>query len=1118
VLCWIAALAATPDVDDFDKEDFACGLSEGGRLTFRELSMNRTCVLLAWLFVFAATLSIPLVQAQTLPTEKELAAEQQVQLNDARQLNNRVIELYGKGDFRQAVPLAKQVLSVRESVLGPEHQDVAEALNNLSMLLSAQTAFGEARPYLERALKIQRQVWGEEHRHTATALNNLGQLLYRQGEYATAQQRFEEALQIRRKVLGEEHLATATSLNDLGFVLNVQRDYAAARPYMEQALRIQRKLLGEEHPDVAISLNNLGMLLEALGQSTAAREHYGQALQIQRRLYGDEHLGMAASLNNLGLLLQRQGDLAAARPYLEQALKVHKKAFGEEHPDTATSFSNLATLLLEQGDYQAARRYAEQSLNIRRKVLGEDHPDTGRSFNNLGMVLQAQVDYEGARPYLEQALRIWRKAVGEKHPDTAAAIDNLGGLLYHQGDYASARDYFEQALKIKRKVLGEQHPETATSLNNLGLARKAQGDHAAARDCYQQALAIFRNTRGEEHPATTSSVNNLALLEAASGNWEIARVLTHRCRQSSRQHITHLLPALSDREQLAFLQSKEHDFHVALSMARVRAMDSGVPEISAGWLVNGKGMAQEALSARALLTRDAANPKLAQTVQDLGEVRAQLARLAMSAMKQGQEQARRETFDRLTAEEQKLSRDLAAATGLAVTAGTWIEIETVRKAIPANSVLIEIARFDVFNFQAKDKGKNWQPAHYAVWIVPPAGQGDVQIVDLGSAEAIEKAIEQARTTLAATPSKDSVLRRDGEQAAEALARRDLAQIADLVWRPLAEKLGSAKRLILSPDGALWLLPWGALPIGNDQYLIEKYSLQFVISGRDVLNHDVSKLPTTDPVLFADPDFDLSAAESRAAVKAVLPDLKLDASDFTRGSLAAKSTLPRVRRLPHTALEAQAAAKNIESLAGAKPLSYTERYALESIAKRVHRPRVLLFATHGFFLPDQDVKREEQPISTNNVGSARLLTVDGKPIENPLLRCGLLLAGCNSNSTEGDDGVLSGLEIVGLDLRGTELVVLSACETGIGKVRNGEGVAGLRQAFQLAGAETVVSTLWEVPDRDSALIMDEFFANLANAQTNAEALRKSQLKRIAARREKFGAAHPFFWAAWTVTGQ
>jgi CHAT domain-containing protein len=268
------------------------------------------------------------------------------------------------------------------------------------------------------------------------------------------------------------------------------------------------------------------------------------------------------------------------------------------------------------------------------------------------------------------------------------------------------------------------------------------------------------------------------------------------------------------------------------------------------------------------------------------------------------------------------------------------------------------------------------------------------------------------------------------------------------------------------------------------------------------------------LVLADPDFDLVPRRDRGVTLQV------------RGLLPEEG-LPRFTRLPGTAVEARAIAPLLERLSKDKAEVRTGKEALEQAFKAARRPRVVVLSTHGYFLEDQadvaaprgsDFASRGLKLVASDLPPPRGQAV--KALENPLLRCGLALAGANQRdkAPEGaEDGILTGLEIVGTDLRCTELVVLSACETGLGQVRNGEGVAGLRQAFQLAGAQAVVATLWQIPDKETTQLMKAFFQNLAQKKGKAEALRLAQLEMIKQWRKKHQAAHPFYWAAFTLTG-
>ncbi|HEV3005599.1 MAG TPA: CHAT domain-containing protein, partial [Pirellulales bacterium] len=486
------------------------------------------------------------------------------------------------------------------------------------------------------------------------------------------------------------------------------------------------------------------------------------------------------------------------------------------------------------------------------------------------------------------------------------------------------------------------------------------------------------------------------------------------------------------------------------------------------------------------------------------------------------EAAHRQRMAELAAEEQELSRQVNLAAGRPALDDPWVETSAVRSALSRDSVLVDLVRFEPYLFTAGPGQPHWEPARYVAWLVPSAGQGRVRIVDLGEAKAIDQATAAARRAIetSAAELKHGAGR---EEAAEQKALAALTALAQRVLHPLLPALAGARELVISPDSQLWLVPWAALPLGDAEYAIERFSLRYVTSGRDlVLSQLAEALETpksTRPQIFADPDYDLDGKASEAATRAVLrgreKELTVRAAPATSRGLSQP-----LARLRATALEARLIAPAIAALGNEPPTVYCEQYALEGVLKLASSPRVLVISTHGFYLPEGQLGHGGG--QTPAVGDRRSgpSPFAGTALDNPLLRCGLALAGCNRphGGVEVDDGILTGMEIVGCDLRGTELVVLSACATGLGEIHDGEGVAGLRQAFQLAGARAVVSTLWQIPNQESVELVGDFFSQLAAGASKAEALRAAQLTQIHARRHEAGAAHPFFWAAFTVTGK
>jgi CHAT domain-containing protein/Tfp pilus assembly protein PilF len=974
---------------------------------------------------------------------------------DLERLNSQVLRLYSEGRFSEAIPLAVRLLERIEEVFGPEHPLVAAPLNNLAMLYKETGQYARAAPLLERSLAINEKALGPEHPDVASPLNNLALLYHETGEYARAAPLYERALAIREKTLGPKHPDLAMSLNNLAGLHYEMGEYARAAPLHERSLAIREKTLGPEHPDVAMSLSNLALLYYTTGEYARAAPLWERSLAIREKALGPEHPDVAISLNNLAGLYQFTGEYARAAPLFEQSLAIQEKALGPDHREVATSVSNLALVYYATGEYARAAPLWERSLAIREKALGPDHPEVAQSLNNLGGLYLATGEYARAAPLLERSLAIQEKALGPEHPDVAQSLGNLGALYYATGEAARAAPLLERSLAIWEKALGPEHPQVAASLGNLGRLRWAKGDRRQALE------ALLRATRIEER--------NIGLLLAGA----------------------------SEEQARAYLATMAGSTDVLLSLQRASPTDVATARGGAETVLRRKGRILDAVAGSLAALRRGLDPEERRLFEQLLSRRAQLARLVMRGPGEQPPEAHRAALAALHNQVDEAERAALRRGGALRGAVAPVRLEEVQSRIPGDAALVELIAYREFRPSPAEGESAWGNARYGAYLLRRSGEP--VWADLGEASRIDAQVQAFRTALQTESAGGQVELRKRGADVQTTGRA----LYDTVFAPLAPRLQGVRFLLVAPDGVLNLIPLAALRDTEGRYLVERYTLTYLTSGRDLLRFDEAGAPVHPPVVIAAPDYGaLSAAARQVAARSPKAPLSRRSRDLTP---------LQWEPLPGARLEGAA----IEKLLGVKALAGAD--ARESLLKQVHGPRLLHIATHGFFLADQ----QQPPPQTGAPGPQLPGAASGSSFlrpppamgENPLLRSGLALAGANQRDEGAEDGILTALEMAGLDLSGTQLVVLSACDTGLGTVANGEGVYGLRRAVVMAGAEAQLTSLWKVSDEVTRKLMESYYRRLIAGEGRSEALRAVQLEML----EDTWRRHPYYWASFLPIG-
>jgi CHAT domain-containing protein/Tfp pilus assembly protein PilF len=990
--------------------------------------------------------------------------------------------------MRPSLLLVLLALLVAPPVVTPSvAQDlVIELSRNLTEggRLEADGQLDSALAAYQKALELSQRRFGKDHLNTAAIQKSVGDLLRKMGRYRDAEPYFEEGLRICRqqgdKELGLEMMTSLAS----GYV--EQGRFEESRQLSLECLSAVESIYGKTSPQTAIVLGNVAGVFSALGDLEQAEKAYARSVQLLEGRSGKEG-ALANNLMNLASIHSDRGDYTRALSLLDRAIAIAERQYGKTNYQVALIRNNVAVIHQGLGQFERAEELHRGILKTLEATIGPSHPDIARTLNNLAIVLEKQGQMDEAEALYRRGLAVRETQLGADHPATLIALDSLAKFLVNQGRLDEAEPLIQRSLSGRTEKLGARHPLRAYSLMALAGLRLRQERVGEAEQLFRDALALRQEVLSPSHPDLAYGHASLGFALAAQKRIEPAAEELHLARQAFRRYVSTILPGLSEKEQLSFLKTTdEQSLHAALGLA-FESENPVIVQKSAEWVLNGKAVSQEALAQRSLLARDLIDRAITAVAEKLQRIRRQLAAIvhaqdAASGSLSPQELERQET---------ELARELAARSGTTVEQADWMPADEVRRRLASSETLIEIARVSRLDYVRGEPSPGQE--RYAAWIIPPAGSGKIQFVDLGLAAEIEELVKQTRDTLSKST---TLIPERGDLEAEAELKPVLAALSSRVLLPLRPHLGDRSRIVLSPDAMLWLIPWAALPLEDGKYLVESHSLRFVVSGRH-LSEPMAQITPDRPIVMADPDYDLDPAGVRKAADSLFGGRTTKPA--SKPAAVGASRLGRVERLPGTRLEAEAVKPLLETITGAEPYLYAASFAQESVFKRLRSPRILVLCTHGFF----------QDVPSKSLGA------------NPLLRCGLLLTGCNKperDSLDSEDGILTGLEIIGTDLRGTDLVVLSACETGVGEVRSGEGVAGLKQAFQLAGARSVVSSLWSVPDRETSRLMITFFRQIADGKEASDALRESQLSIISARRDRYGTAHPFFWAAFTVTGR
>jgi CHAT domain-containing protein len=831
-----------------------------------------------------------------------------------------------------------------------------------------------------------------------------------------------------------------------------------------------------------------GDLLQRLGQYNDAEVAFLEVLAGMQAVVGESDPMVIAFMNNLGNLYETMGLYDQAEPLMKRALALVEGVRGADGPEAARQSNNLALLYESQGSFREAEPLYKKSILVLQGLFGEDHLETIAMKNNLAFLYFMMNQYDQAAPAFKDVLTRWTRTLGEDHPFRLKALNNLGRVQLKSGALVEAEQTLLLALTLRQGKLGADHPDVIRSLIDLGGAYLLQDRLDEAMAMLKDALAKAEAVLGEQHPYTFEALNGLSDVYVAQNRLTAGVELKRQGFLRRSAFLDRMLWVTGENAREGYMRLHRPEFMSYLQLlAQVGGPDSARLGLEAS--MHRKGLLLKITSEIQQIGRMTQNPALASLANELRVARESLAKLTLSGPTAETAGRHPEALYALEQAVNELQGELGRASAQYRTSIAKISVEALEAEIDEGKALVD------FQSYSTEDG----PHYLASVVARIDGELEYALVNYEDAAEVDELIGEYRETIQ-------------DPAADEIDFLEVGQMAyEAIWEPIANVTSGIEYVYLIPDGLLNILPFAALVDFDDAYLVETLDFHFLTSGRDLLPSFLS-LSEGPYMIVAGPDYDAAEVadpeeyQQAAASRAAQGDTLRGAGSGLRGL----SFLP----LPGAQKEGEIILEQVDAQNEARSVFSQGAAEEQVISELTEIPEILHIATHGFFLKaDENLKKRLLKLQR---GADLQVPPPG---DNPLLRAGLAFAGINKNAQFlGDidtrnDGVLTALEVLDLKLSGTKLVVLSACETGLGEIHEGEGVYGLRRAFQEAGVSEVVNSLWEVSDAGTQALMIEFYQRILTGMPARQALRESQLALKAS--PLWG--QPYIWSAFMMVG-